>query len=180
MPEARATAALGPAPPAIRSPKTAALAWAATWSGSFHSRRSGSVLRPANAGSGASCATQSDCQPGHVCLNGAGYGCLPVCSYPNGGCPLGLPCQALSPQRQHRLLPRRSVRSGLRSRRRSSWVGGAALLLACSPEVERGPVPVDRSPQRRVGSRSGRRWRCWRPTATKARCSVPACRSCPT
>jgi hypothetical protein len=30
----------------------------------------------------------------------------------------------------------------LRSRRRSSWVGGAALLLACSPEVERGQSPL--------------------------------------
>lgn len=50
-----------------------------------------------SAGMGSSCATQNDCQPGHVCLNGPGYGCLRVCSYPGGACPFGLPCQPLSP-----------------------------------------------------------------------------------
>lgn len=50
---------------------------------------------------GGSCATQSDCGPGSVCLNGAGYGCLQVCRYPNGSCSGGLPCQPLSPNGNH-------------------------------------------------------------------------------
>lgn len=50
---------------------------------------------------GGSCATQNDCGPGSVCLNGAGYGCLQVCRYPNGSCSGGLPCQPLSPNGNH-------------------------------------------------------------------------------
>lgn len=50
---------------------------------------------------GGSCARQSDCGPGAVCLNGAGYGCLEVCRYPNGGCRSGLPCQPLSSNGNH-------------------------------------------------------------------------------
>jgi len=50
---------------------------------------------------GGSCATQSECGPGAVCLNGVGYGCLEVCRYPNGGCRSGLPCQPLSSNGNH-------------------------------------------------------------------------------
>lgn len=41
------------------------------------------------------CTSASDCAAGYVCLNGASYGCLQICQYPNGRCQNGQPCQPL-------------------------------------------------------------------------------------